>query len=61
MSNLVYEFLLRLIKPLIALFLAALVYWVATGFAGATGSVELALLCWLSGTAFVLLVQESII
>ena len=61
MSNLINELLLRLIKPLIALLLGALVYWIATAFAGAAGSVELALLCWLSGTAFILLVQESII
>ena len=61
MAHLVNELLLRLVKPLIALILGALVYVVATGPAGASGSVELALLCWLSATAFILLVQESII
>ena len=61
MSNLINELLLRLIKPLIALILGAVIWFVATGPAGATGSVELALLCWLSATAFILLVQESII
>jgi len=61
MSNLISELLLRLVKPGIALILGALIYLVATGVAGATGSVELALLCWLSATAFILLVQESII
>jgi hypothetical protein len=61
MSNLIYELLLRLVKPLIALILGAIIWFVATGPAGATGSVELALLCWLSATAFILLVQESII
>jgi hypothetical protein len=60
-SNLLNELLLRLIKPLIALVLGALIYLVATGVAGAAGSVELALLCWLSATAFILLVQESLI
>ena len=38
----------------------ALVYWlIAVGPLGAPGSVELALLCWLSGAAFILLVEES--
>jgi hypothetical protein len=60
-SNLINELLLRLIKPLIALILGAVVYVVATGPAGASGSVELALLCWLSASAFILLVQESIL
>jgi len=60
-SNLIYELLLRLVKPLIALILGAVIWFVATGPAGASGSVELALLCWLSATAFILLVQESII
>jgi len=61
MSNLINELLLRLVKPLITLILGAAIYLVATGPAGAAGSVELALLCWLSATAFILLVQESII
>ncbi len=61
MSNLINEMLLRLVKPLIALVFGAMIYFVATGPAGASGSVELALLCWLSATAFILLVQESII
>jgi hypothetical protein len=61
MSNLVTELLLRLVKPMIALVLGAVIYLVATGPAGATASVELALLCWLSATAFILLIQESII
>jgi hypothetical protein len=60
-SNLINELLLRLVKPLIALVLGTLVYLIATGPAGAAGSVELAMLCWLSAAAFVLLVQESII
>jgi hypothetical protein len=61
MSNLINELLLRLVKPLIALVLGAVIYFIATGPAGAAGSVELALLCWLSATAFILLVQESIL
>jgi hypothetical protein len=61
LSNLINELLLRLVKPLIALIIGAVIYLVATGPAGAAGSVELALLCWLSATAFILLVQESIV
>jgi hypothetical protein len=59
MSNLVIEMLLRLIKPLIALLLGGLVYWLATALGGAPGSVELALLSILCGAAFVLLIQEG--
>lgn len=60
MSNLVGEILLRLVKPLIALILAAMVYAIATGILGAPASVSLALLCWLSATAFVLLVESGL-
>ncbi len=59
MSNLVIEMLLRLIKPLLAVLLGGLVYWLATAFGGATGSVELALLSILCGAAFILLAQEG--
>ena len=59
MSNLVIEMLLRLIKPLLAVLLGGLVYWLATAFGGAVGSVELALLCILCGAAFILLAQEG--
>ena len=53
MSNLVIESLLRLIKPLLAVLLGGLVYWVATALGGASGSVELALLSILCGAAFI--------
>jgi hypothetical protein len=59
MSELVNEILLRLSKALAATVLAVIVWFVATGTLGATPSVELALLCWLSGAAFILVVQES--
>ncbi len=59
MSNLVNEFLLRLAKAAAALVLGLLLEWVLVSFAGATASVELALLCWLSAAAFVLLIEES--
>lgn len=61
MSNLVYELLLRLVKPAIATILGGLVYWVATGPLNAPASVELALVAWLSATAFVLLVENNIL
>ncbi len=42
-----------------ALVLGASSTWLAIGPLGATASVELALLCWLSGAAFILLVETS--
>jgi len=57
-SNLVFEILLRLLKPTAAVVLGALLYGVLTGALGAAGSAELALLSFLSATAFVLLVQD---
>ena len=59
MSNLVNEILLRLAKAVAAALVGLLVYLFAIGPRGATGTVELALLCWLSGAAFVLLVESS--
>ena len=60
MSNLVNEILLRLAKAGIATLLAVVVYLIAIGPLGAAGSVELARLCWLSGAAFVLLVETGL-
>jgi hypothetical protein len=59
MSNLVFEILLRLLKAGIALVLGLILYVVLTGPLGNPGSAELALLCWLSGAAFILLVETS--
>lgn len=59
MSNLVAEIGLRLLKALGALVLGSILYVVLTGPLGNGGSVELALLCWLSGAAFILLVETS--
>ena len=59
MSNLVFEIALRLLKALAALVLGLILYAVLTGVLGNPGSVELALLCWLSGAAFILLVETS--
>ena len=58
MSNLIIELLLRLIKPLIAVLLGLGVYAVAVAL-GEPASVSLALLSFLCGAAFILLVQEG--
>jgi hypothetical protein len=59
MSNLVFEILLRLAKAGGALALSIVLWWVLVGPLGVAGSPELALLCWLSGAAFILLVETS--
>jgi hypothetical protein len=58
-SNLVIELLLRLAKAGAAALVGLIVYLVAIGPLGAAPSVQLALLCWLSGAAFLLLVESS--
>lgn len=59
MSNLVFEILLRLAKAGIALVIGIILYAILAGPFGVAGSAELALLCWLSGAAFILLVETS--
>lgn len=59
MRELIVEILLRLIKPGLAVLLGLVIWWVAVGPLGATPSVELALLAYLAGAAFILLAQES--
>ena len=59
MSNLLSEIGLRLLKALAAALLGLLVYVIVVGPLGQAGSVELALLCWLSGAAFILLVESG--
>ena len=59
MSNLVFEILLRLAKALVALVVGVVVWVVLVGPFGVSASAELALLCWLSGAAFILLVESS--
>jgi hypothetical protein len=58
-SNLIVELLLRLAKAGAAAVVGLVVYLVAIGPLAAVPSVELALLCWLSGAAFLLLVESS--
>jgi hypothetical protein len=60
-SNLVVEILLRLAKAGMAAILGVGLYLILVGPLGAAGSAELALLCWLSGAAFVLLVESGLI
>ena len=57
-SNLIAEILLRLIKPIVAVVLGLVVYVIATAL-GEPGSISLALLSFLCGAAFILLVQEG--
>jgi hypothetical protein len=58
---LVNEALLRLVKPAAALVLGALLYWVLTGPLGEPGGALLALACWVSAAALVLLVETGLI
>jgi hypothetical protein len=58
-SNLVGEILLRLAKAAAAAVVGLVVYGTLVGPLGVPGSPELALLAWLSGAAFVLLVETS--
>jgi hypothetical protein len=58
-SNLVGEILLRLAKAAAAAVVGLVVHGTPVGPLGVPGSPELALLAWLSGAAFVLLVETS--
>lgn len=58
MDNIVAEIALRLLKAAAAGILGLVLYLVLVSL-GTAGSVELALLCWLSGAAFVVLVETS--
>jgi hypothetical protein len=59
MSNLLAEIGLRMAKAGVAAIVGLIVFVVLTGPLSVPGSVELAILCWLSGAAFVLLVETS--
>lgn len=58
MDNIVAEIALRLLKAAAAGILGLVLYLLLVSL-GTAGSVELALLCWLSGAAFVVLVETS--
>jgi hypothetical protein len=59
MREIVYELLLRLIKPLLAALIGLVPWLLATGPGGATASAELAILCFLAGGMMILLVGEG--
>ena len=59
MRELVAEILLRLLRVILATFLGVVVWLLATGPGGAQGSVELWLLCWMSGVGFIVMVDKS--
>jgi hypothetical protein len=61
MRYLVYEALLRLVKPALALVLAVLLYGLLTGPLGEPGSVLLALACWVSAMGLILLLETGLI
>ncbi len=58
MSNLLAEIGLRLLKAAAAGLVGMVLYLVLMAL-GNPGGVELALLCWLSGAAFILLVESG--
>ena len=59
MSHLGFEVLLRLAKAGAAFIVGLIVFAIAIGPLGALPTPELALLSWLSGAAFILLVESS--
>jgi hypothetical protein len=59
MSNLVGEVLLRLAKAAAATVVGLVIYAGLVGPLGVPASVELALLSWLVGAGFILLVESS--
>jgi len=58
MSELVADILLRLAKVAAAIVVALVVFLVLVGPLGVEASAQLALLAWLSGAAFILLVES---
>jgi hypothetical protein len=59
MGNLLAEIGLRLAKAGAAAVLGLILYALVTGPLGSAGGIEIALLCWLAGAAFILLVETS--
>ena len=60
MSDLLFDFGLRLAKVGLAIVIGLIIYLVLTGPVGASGSAELAVLSFLAGAAAVLLVEGGI-
>ena len=61
MRYLINEALLRLIKPLAALLIGLVLYWIATSLLGEPGSVTLLLVCWTSSATMILLLETGVI
>jgi hypothetical protein len=59
MSNLIGEILLRLAKAAAAAVVGLVIYAGLVGPLGVPGTAELALLSWIAGAAFILLVESS--
>jgi hypothetical protein len=59
MSNLVGEVLLRLAKVAAASVVGLIIYAALVGPLGVPSSAQVALLSWLAGVAFILLVESS--
>ena len=59
MSHLAFEVILRLAKAGVAFVVGTLIFAVMIGPVGATPTAELALLSWVGGAAFILLVESS--
>jgi hypothetical protein len=59
MRELIFEILLRLLKPLLATILGAAFWLVFVGFLGAEATPATFLLCWLAGGMLLLLTQEG--
>jgi hypothetical protein len=59
MRELIVEILLRLSRVLAASVIGLVLYLVLTGPFGVVGSAQIAILAWLCGAAFVLLVETS--
>ena len=59
MSHLAFEIILRLAKAGVALIVGTILFAVLIGPVGATPTAELAVLSWLGGAAFILLVESS--
>ncbi len=59
MSNLIGEILLRLAKVAAATVVGLIIFGALVGALGAAPSAELAVLAWLAGAAFILLVESS--
>jgi hypothetical protein len=59
MRELLFEILLRLSKALAAGVLALVAWAISVAVFGADPTVTLAMLCWISAAAFILLVETS--